>query len=108
MTTTERELRALLLNAEVRAALADLPSITRDARRDLASRLIDLGIELRPDGSLRMAAGGDLDDGVALARADGGEHLFVGDPQAAVASAAPDLSGLTPTQKLAFVNGGDL
>lgn len=108
-TQNERDLRARLIDREVRLALADLPEIAPKARRDVARRLIEMGADARPDGTIIMATGGSIADGLASIRADGGEHLFT-DYVELAAVIKPDLTGLTltPTRKLSACNGGDL
>jgi len=102
-TPYERELRARLRAAEIELALADRPDVRKTARRDLSRRLIDLGADVRSDGSILFEAGGGLEDALAQVRATDGAHLF---SDTVVPANKPEMTGLSPGQKLALVNEG--
>lgn len=67
------------------------------AIRDAVNRLLDLGVELRPSGEVRLTSGGDLLDGLLSLQAVA-PHLF---NQATIDASAPP----TATQKLGKANG---
>lgn len=80
------------------------------ASRDLARRLLEIGVLARAeDGSVYPQAGDSLDDLVEILRGDpSAQYLFYAPvPLPTPMSSQPDFASMDATSRLAFANGGN-